>query len=191
MHFFLYYQAAQDIIYVPPAPNVPLFKGKNEAQLSASIGGGDEFSSTSIQAAYSPVDHFAVYGNYMCAYNDKQFQIATEGNANRGSLYDVGAGMYFHAGDYFVYEFFAGTAYGDIFYSLGNTQPNQLRLRRNSLSFNAGFSFPYFEIAFSSALAMVHYTNLEMLYANTNITSYRYIPEDGFKYVFYEPGLTM
>jgi len=103
----IYLTGCTHYYYLSNVQNIPMFREKKEYRFSVNAGGGDQASSSDINAAYSITNKFAIMFNYMQvkAGNEK-------GNTNFASAkyYEAAFGYYKPLNKYFVFETYIGLA---------------------------------------------------------------------------------
>jgi hypothetical protein len=188
--------------YLQNIQNVPLFKGKNEYRLSASLGTGRASASTDVQAAYSVSDHIGIMTNFMSARGgDKSRKDWSKGNYLEGAIgyfkpidafgeFEVytgfGGGRQHHEYSmlrfsYVTNEYYrASTGYSDLSYNKFFVQPSY------------GVTFNAFDVAFSTRIGGLFYHNI-VNRINQDDEDYDELYDIAQKedYFFLEPALTL
>lgn len=143
--------------YTPSIQNVPLFKEKNEFNLSGSYSVGNESESGELQTAYSITNHLGIAANFM---RTKIGNYAKEDFVS-GTTYDIAVGYYRALGSNAVFEVYGGygrnrqhhgyshsehdTPTGDLYYvSDGDAY---LKYRKFYIQPAVGLATDYFDIA--------------------------------------------
>jgi hypothetical protein len=149
--------------YVANVQNVPLFKEKNETQLSGSYGGGDESVSIDIQTAYSITDKIAVMANFMHATGGDQ----SYKNYGKGNYFEGAIGYFKPVGQYGVFQIYGGLGgcgqhheYSSIYYNEYEGS-SDLSYIRYFVQPSIGITFKALDIAFSTRFCDVYYNKIE------------------------------
>lgn len=183
--------------YLSKGPNVPLFTEKNEFSGSISMGMGDYYSSTEVQAAYALTDHIAVMSDFIITNGGYE----TNQNYDKLKYFDGAVGYFKPFDKFLVFEIFGGfgtCSQEHIYYSynwLGSvTFPEgkaNISYTKSFLQPSIGMTFKAFEVAFSTSLSSQTF-NIESN-SVSNTTAYndeiRLISENNHVFLF-EPALT-
>lgn len=157
--FLLFSTSCNNYYYIPNSQNVPLFKEKNEARLSVSGITGDDFGGVEVQAAYSPMDHLGIIGNFMHGGGG---QAGFTDRNGKGSLGELGFG-YFTSKSNFVFEVYGGGGGGYVknTYNDGTYRgSSRFSVMRAFVQPNVGFSHDIVDVAFSTRLCYLNYNSL-------------------------------
>lgn len=119
---------------MPNVHNVSLFREKNEYRLCVATSGGEEISSTEIQAASSITGNIAVMTNVMLAKGGEKGY----GDWGKGKYADVAAGYYKPLGRSGVFEVYGGFGASSQQHQYSNNQ----YAGRSDLSFTKLFIQP-------------------------------------------------
>jgi hypothetical protein len=186
--------------YLQNIQNVPLFKGKNEYRLSASLGTGRASTSTELQAAYSITNNIGVMTNYMSARGGSK----SGRNWGKGNYLEGAIGYYKPIGTSGVFELYSGFGGSKQYHEYTTTVWDGIWLvsrtyyGTSSLSFNKifiqpsyGVFFDNFDFAFSTRIGELFYHKID-----NQITcgSIDYIVLNNIaknkNYLFIEPAIT-
>jgi hypothetical protein len=179
--------------YVANVQNVPLFKEKNEIQLSGSYGGGDESVSIDIQTAYSITDNIAVMANFMHANGgDPAYK-----NYGKGNFFEGAIGYFKPVGKYGVFQIYGGIGGCGQHHEYSSTYYNEyegssdLSYVRYFVQPSFGITFKALDIAFSTRFCDVYFNKID-----NNVTGNYYPATDlySLKYSNHfnlEPALTI
>lgn len=187
-----------NIMYTPNMQNVPLLTEKNEVR--ATLGPFD------YQAAYAVTENIGVMlnGQYHTRNtNTLDYEYGSKSlNNSKSALIEGGVGFTKKLSDYAVFEVYGG--YGGGKNSILDTYTDYTTgslLRKESFSATTnrfflqpgiGFTNEYFDIAFSSRLMVLNYSNIDTLnYTTSMMVNQELLNIDQEPFVFIEPALTM
>jgi hypothetical protein len=153
--------------YAPTSHNVPLLQAQYDARLAVIAGEGDDdddYAAIEVQAAFAPVNHLGIMVNHVSAHG------GGGGNYQEGSgkLTEIGVGYFVplspnnKRGGRFLFEVYGGGGGGRVHNSYDSSTSASMKLARYFVQPAVGFSMPYFNIAFSPRLAMLHYSAIEL-----------------------------
>jgi len=178
--------------YKPNGVNAPLLTAANEAHVSASITADGAF--TDMQAAYSPINHLGIIGNFSTFSYKANDADVSSGNVDAyAHLAELGAGYYYAMGDRrkAVFEIYGGAG--------GGAMQSDINMNffRSFIQPGIGFRTHYFEFSFNIRLSDIRYYNL-----NTNGHDSTYLQQqnltygnnrsiDNTNYIFAEPSITL
>jgi len=191
--------------YKPNAVNAPLFTDGNQFHLTGAgmIGSTDKDNSDAgnsyffdVQAAYSPIKHLGIIGNYSTwAYRpDKPDYASGHVDAN-AHLAEVGVGGYIVAGQRkakLVADIYAGGGGGSL------TSDVDMKVRRLFIQPGIGMRHPAFDVSFNMRISNVKYSDLNdnghgvgylMDHNLIDVDRNRRIDEGS--HFFWEPALTL
>lgn len=163
--------------YVPNLQNIPLFRqeGDNMFVISSGSGIGDALTMFDVQGAYAITNHFAVTGAYFSTEEEGGNEPGTD--YSKGSMFEVGAGIYQPLGKIGSFDFFGGYGNGDQFHQyntsswdytgmgLGNetveTGIAALRYNRFFARSSIGLTTKIIDLAFSARLSNMRYYDVQ------------------------------
>jgi hypothetical protein len=179
--------------YVPNVQNVPLFKEKDEFRISAHYGGGDESVTGEIQTAYAITDKIGVAANYMHASGGN----VSENDFGKGNYFEGAVGYFKPVSKSGVFEVYGGLGGGgqhheyQNHYDLSFSGDADLSCFKIYVQPAYGLTFNWLDVAFSTRLSRVSYTNIEYsIYENPNIVN-ELESLSGKGHFFIEPGITL
>jgi hypothetical protein len=158
------------IYYAPNEHNVPLFTEKKEVRVSASYQALQNSKGGSFQTALSVSDHIgimmngllvkSVYDEYFLSGQDKE-------SLCRGNLLEFGTGYYTvldrRLKSDFVFETYGGIGFGKYRNSTASDiWPYEASYQRLFIQPSAGLKSKHFEVAVSTRLAGLNYSNYRM-----------------------------
>ncbi|MFM9945650.1 MAG: hypothetical protein ACKVQB_10510 [Bacteroidia bacterium] len=193
--------------YAPTTAATPLFRQKGEAQLSGSLGNGDEINqSLQGQFAYAFDSSVAVYGTLYSAKGGVEKENQTSG---KGSQFELGIGYFNTLTRKTSYEIYGGFAYGSSAYNTYRTYESKTKDTRqfpvyvNStfikpfVQGNYGYRSPYFDAILNLRLGYLNIKEPGELESNMD-TSYVGVPNEDVDRVksapnsfLVEPGITL
>lgn len=153
--------------YKPNAVNAPLFTDGGQAHFNfaGSLGNGDDNTtdeSTSffdIQAAFSPIKHLGIIGNYSTyRYNTLNPDFASGRVNAHAHLLEGGVGTYYALGERkvkFVMDIYAGGGAGKL------SSDVDMDITRYFLQPGIGLTSPWFDFSFNPRVTRVVYANLD------------------------------
>lgn len=155
--------------YVANVQNVPLFRDKNEFQLSGAYGGGDQTTCIEVQSAYSITGNVAVMANFMSAKGGD----ITSNNYGKGSYFEGAVGYFKPVNKYGVFQIFGGIGrcsqhheYGAYYYntstgvSEGSNGYSDVAFAEFFVQPSAGISLNALDVAFSTRICDLYYGNI-------------------------------
>ncbi len=186
--------------YKPNAVNAPLFTDGGQFHLvgAGSMGEGDGAGKTQffdLQAAYSPIRHLGIIGNYSTYHYDPYaFDLAGGDVPAHAHLGEMGLGTYFSAGEgkfKMVMDGYLGAGMGKIDSDIG------LDVQKYFFQPGIGFRSPWLDLGFHLRWSRVAYRNFDgkgrsvdyLMSRNLINPQGRRIDEGG--YTFMEPSLTL
>jgi len=100
-------------LYKPGRANVPILEGKNDGNVSVSLG-----RNYGVEASYSPINHLGIIANYTNGFQN--VELKDEGNSNstvvnryNNQQYEFGLGYYFRIDTSHYFEIYAGYGIGE------------------------------------------------------------------------------
>jgi hypothetical protein len=100
-------------LYKPGRANIPILEGKNDGNLSGSIG-----RNVGIEASYSPINHLGIIANYTNGFKNVEYQ--NDENYERrivnrynNQQYEFGLGYYARIDKMYYFEVYAGYGIGE------------------------------------------------------------------------------
>jgi hypothetical protein len=189
----IFFNSCSHYYYVPNVQNVSLFREKDEFRISALYGGGDESVTGEVQAAYAITDKIGVAANYMHASGGDN----SENNFGKGNYFEGAVGYFKPIRKSGVFEVYGGLGGGGQQHEYQSIYDNDyfgkadLSCFKIYLQPSYGFTFNWIDIAFSTRLNRVSYTNIDY-----NIHENTYIIDDleslSVKgHYFIEPAVTL
>jgi hypothetical protein len=185
--------------YVSNVQNVPLFREKNEYRLNAGYGFGDETECIEVQAAYAVSGKIGITGNFMTVRGGD----VSDHDYGKGNYFDGGIGYYLPVKDFFSFEIYSGIGgssqhheYSSLKYSQGslnsqNDGTSDLSFIKLFIQPAIGLKHNVFEVAVSTRLSSVSYTNIEN-YAYSDSHVYEELNAiSGKMHFFLEPAVTL
>jgi len=148
--------------YSPNGHNVPLFKKKNEARISASV-------STAAQPGGEIQTAYAVNNNIAIMFNTVISSVSEEGR--KFNFYEFGAGYFNPLNKYIVIEVYGGASLGLVrnnFYYTDPLEPINSDQKRSFIDVNfykywfqpsIGFSSNFVDLALSLRIASLNFSN--------------------------------
>ncbi len=171
--------------------NAPLFTAAKEAHLSGSATPDGAF--TDVQAAYSPINHLGIIGNFSTFSYKASDADAPSGNVNaKAHLTELGAGYYYATGNKVkaAYDIYAGAGGGSM------QSDVNMNFFRAFIQPGAGLRTHWFEVSLNYRLSDIRYYHL-----NTNGHDSAYLQQhnlvdgnkriDNTNYLFAEPSITI
>lgn len=153
----LAFSSCQHYYYIAPAKNVPLFKEKNEYRATVAIGGGDEASTTDLQAAYSITNNFAVMANYMSANGGNK----SGDEWGSGKYFDAAVGYFKCLSNDFVFGIYGGIGSSNQHHRYSsNTSTADLSFSKLFIQPTIGLTYNRFDYAFTPAFGMVSFNKI-------------------------------
>jgi hypothetical protein len=190
------------LYYVPNVQQVPLFEEKNEARLSLSFGGGEEFTCTEVQAAYSVSGSMGVMTNFMAATGGYK----SDKNWGIGNYLEGAVGYFKPIDKYGVFEVYGGFGGGKQHHEYSmlrfNSNTNEyyhastgysdLSCNKLFVQPSFGVTFNAFDVAFSTRMGGLFYHNI-VNRINTDDNDYDELNDIALHedYFFIEPALTL
>lgn len=159
------------LYYAPTAHNVPMFKEKNEARISAAYSivsdgtGENPIEGFEIQSAFAAGKHFAIMVNGFKAHSTEDVESYSAGYRHQKvNLIEFGAGYFkpFHKNK-LVVEAYGGLGVGQFKnryideYDPSYTTNSSVNFKRIFVQPSIGYSSDYFGVAFSMRLALLKY----------------------------------
>lgn len=179
--------------YVPNVQNVPLFREKNEFRIAAHYGGGDESVAGEVQAAYAITDKMGVAANYIHASGGHD----SKNNFGKGNYIEGAVGYFKPVEKSGVFEIYGGLGGGGQHHEYNSNYSND-SFGKADLSFfkiylqpSYGFTFNWIDVAFSTRLNRVSYTNIDNYVYNNNYVSDDLHSLSDKGHYFIEPAVTL
>ncbi|HOX81573.1 MAG TPA: hypothetical protein PLJ60_00120 [Chryseolinea sp.] len=159
------------IYYAPNAQNVPIFKEKNEARISAAYSIADDATGYNpiqgfdIQGAFAAGKHFAIIANSFMAESNEDDELYASGIRHQNTmLNEVGAGYFkFFPEKKLTVETYGGMGLGN-FKNHHVSKSDPLRILYSSVNFkryfiqpSIGRSLRHFALAFSLRMSLLTY----------------------------------
>ena len=183
----LFLSACNPTYYIPNPQNVTVFKSKGETRILAS----GEQTKFHLQGAYAFSDHFAFQTNL--GFHQKTEEL----NSGGGVLGELGIGYYQVISEDLVFECYALGAVGsmknefvaDMYYPErdGIIKANVTRL---GIQPSIAYTSEFFEAAFSTRIARLHYSNIRGNLINGEINEIEYLKENDSSTLL-EPAITL
>ncbi len=191
--------------YVPNVQNIPLFRDKNELQLSGEVGsatdktplwGKGDTRCMDLQAAYSLSTRIGFQLNYMSLrYENNVSGNALDDNSMSGNYYESALGYFNPIGKHGVFELYGGIGLSDQHHVYANSYNNltgtaDLNFTKLFLQPALGLTYSSFDIALSSRIYTLRYNNIDA--SNNDIANYENFNSiQGTDHVFIEPAFTI
>ncbi|MDY0342314.1 MAG: hypothetical protein RBR28_02005 [Lentimicrobium sp.] len=178
--------------YIPNAQNVPLFQEKNEFHGTIAVGGGQEISTTEVQAAYAITDNLALMANFASARGGEKSDI----NWGRGKYLEGAVGYYKPFDEILVAEVYAGLGVSNQYHQYGTKDYNngiaELSFVKYFLQPSVGVAHRAFDIAISTRFSRVSFFDIDNKITMDNSALYHVdtIARNKVSYMF-EPALTI
>jgi len=188
--------------YVPNVHNVPLFREKDEINVSGNLGLGYESISAEIQSAYSITDNIAIMANYMGAKGGHR-----SFSQGKGNYFEAAAGFFKPIQKYRTFEIYAGAGGSrqHHIYDAKDLDPSSPQYdsgggtsKLSYLKFfvqpSYGWTFKCIDIAFSTRFCSLNYLHIQnLINPGANLYDFRKLQsiEKDRNYLFFEPALTL
>lgn len=194
--FFL--ASCSPLYYAPNAPNVPLFKEKNEIIAAASFSSGDEINSVQVQTAYAVDSMLAIQLNGLFSIRDGNFY---------GTYAEGTFGYFNNISNNWILSTYFGLGAGNVFreyqtpYCSTTTRAEQgfkANFFKIFLQPSIGYKRRYFEFAFTYKLSILNFTSVSLTNPS-NISNHQVNPfcntnnlndVRGVSLILSEPALT-
>jgi hypothetical protein len=193
--------------YVPNLQNVPLFRqaGDNMFVISSGSGIDDHSTMLDVQGAYALTNHFAVIGGYFSTNQEGNEDPVTD--YNKGSMFEVGAGIYQPLGKIGSFDFFGGYGngrqfhwydyntydYGGIDLSNSSTEIGMAALRYNRFFARSsiGLTTKVIDLAFSARISNMRYYDVQYSIDNEGYEYNTLSHLSGMSCWWFEPAVTL
>jgi hypothetical protein len=172
--------------YAPNCHNVPLFQKKGDVRLSLVGSEGSEFTGTEVQAAYSVSSRIAVIADGFWAKEKNAY----ENSRAKGNYFETACGYYKPIRKHFVFETYGGMGLGNIKSWYHDYGYSEMFFSKYFLQPSFGFTSKNFDIALSSRLCGLNYSEIRDLSISDDKGNIDFIKGHSLSYLV-EPALTM
>ncbi len=163
--------SCHQLYYVPSIQNVPVFREKNEFNLSGAYAVGNESESGELQTSYSITNHLGITTNFM---KTKIGNYAKEDFVS-GTNYDFGIGYFTPLGSKAVFEVYSGYGRNRQHHGYSHSERNSptgtieyisdgdayLKYRKIYFQPAVGLVSDYFDVIGSLRISQVKYTYID------------------------------
>jgi hypothetical protein len=194
----LLFAGCSPIFYAPNGHNVPIFSGKNEANITASGHIMGRSAGVNVQTAVACSDHIGIMANgfhVKTEYDDSEWWEEDSEEVSTGYLFELAPGYFtpLYSGSKIdlILETYGGMGFGryentsDNFGHDESPWPSRASYHRYFIQPSFGLKSAYFEVALSVRLAGLNYTNYKI-----DHDELPYLPLEKFTTLL-EPGLTL
>lgn len=189
----LFLAACSPKYYAPNTQQIPAFHEKGDMAFSAAIGSDNR---TDVQAAYAVGDHVAVQlqGGFFTENKEDD-----TGDSGKGYMAEGGVGYFLpFADDRLVFESYFQTGFGHVSNNFPSTlmaYPNttgmiDANLLRVGIQPSLTFTTKFVDVALSSRLALLQYSNIKGSLIFGNEDQVRYLQNEKGQFVA-EPAVTL
>jgi hypothetical protein len=168
----IFIKACSPVYYVPNTANIPLFKEKNEIQVSGYIGATEHTDNLGVNAAYSISNNIGIMVNahYYDGGDDASAQyqydpsiINRDYNPKRfAQMIEAGVGFFkpISRDSSIIFETYVGAGYYDANVALNSAQSISYSINRLFIQPSLGYRHKYVEIAFGVRIAQISFNRV-------------------------------
>lgn len=142
--------------YMPAAPNVPLFKEKNEVRATASIGASENTDAVEAHIAYAATNHIAIASSYLQAEGGEY----STNNGGKGQYMDCAVGYFQPIKEQFVFEVFGGYGQCQQWHRYADYETANLSFNKVFLQPSIGFTHRHIDVAITPTLSRIHFDHI-------------------------------
>jgi hypothetical protein len=174
--------------YVPSVQNVPLFREKNEYQISGIYAEGDESKCIEVQGAYAVSDKIGLKADFLSAKGGDE----PSKDFGNGYYFDGAIGYYNSLSKYAVFEIYGGVGGSKQHHQYSQTTgTSDLKYIKSFIQPSFGLTFDFLDIAVSTQLSRLSYTDIQNnINGNAELSNSLYNLMDKGHF-FLEPAFTL